>query len=208
MALGSPSGGRQTHIALFRELSEEVLRMFVFLSESPTEVRLTPEQWEEHTQRFSGTLREVVSEEDDSQGAIVYRHGLIAARIAMVLTAMRKCEPMWNVPECYCTDEDFHTAMDMAAVLLDHSLLLSTSFQNAQKGRRGRPMKKFYRIRSVLAEMPDRFTFSELLAVALIHGIPATTLKRYLVRLIEMDILVKEGNMYCKTFKPWPKNPK
>lgn len=92
---------------LFRKLSEEVLRIFVFLSGSPTEVCFTPGQWEEHTQRFSNVLQEVVSEDDDSHGAIVFRHGLIAARIAMVLTALRKCEPMWNVQQCRCTDEDF-----------------------------------------------------------------------------------------------------
>lgn len=103
----APVEGSTDHVKLFRKLSEEVLRIFVFLSGSPTEVCFTPGQWEEHTQRFSNVLQEVVSEDDDSHGAIVFRHGLIAARIAMVLTALRKCEPMWNVQQCRCTDEDF-----------------------------------------------------------------------------------------------------
>ena len=55
-------------------MGEELLRMFIFLSGSPTEVVFTEEQWKEHTERFRTYLREVVAEDDDSPGAIVLRH--------------------------------------------------------------------------------------------------------------------------------------
>mgnify|MGYP001068010592 FL=1 len=202
----APMEGGTDHVKLFRKLSEEVLRMFIFLSDSPTEVCFTPEQWEEHTQRFSNVLQEVVSEDDDSHGAIVLRHGLIATRIAMVLTALRKCEPMWNVQQCRCTDEDFHVAMDIVKVLLEHSLLLSTTVSAVESGKEVKPMKKFYRIRSVLAQLPEYFTYTQLSEVAKEHGIPVSSLKRYLVRLIEMRIIEKEGRMYHKLCKSWPGN--
>ena len=202
----APMEGGTDHVKLFRKLSEEVLRMFIFLSDSPTEVCFTPEQWEEHTQRFSNVLQEVVSEDDDSHGAIVLRHGLIATRIAMVLTALRKCEPMWNVQQCRCTDEDFHVAMDIVKVLLEHSLLLSTTVSAVESGKEVKPMKKFYRICSVLAQLPEYFTYTQLSEVAKEHGIPVSSLKRYLVRLIEMRIIEKEGRMYHKLCKSWPGN--
>lgn len=202
----APVEGSTDHVKLFRKLSEEVLRMFVFLSGSPTEVCFTPGQWEEHTQRFSNVLQEVVSEDDDSHGAIVFRHGLIAARIAMVLTALRKCEPMWNVQQCRCTDEDFHTAMDMVKVLLEHSLLLSTTVSAVESGKEPKPMKKFYRIRSVLAKLPENFTYTQLKEGAVEHGIPSSSLKRYLVRLLEMQIIEKEDGMYRKLCKSWSGN--
>ncbi|WP_455673055.1 DUF3987 domain-containing protein [Phocaeicola sp.] len=190
--------------ALFEELGEELLRLYLFLSQSPTEVRFSDAQWEEHTRRFSTALQEVVSEDDDSQGAIVLRHGLVAARIAMVLTALRKCEPMWNTSLYECTDEDFRTAMDIVAVLLQHSLLLSTSLA-ATASKEVKVMKKFYRIRPVLAKMPKVFTFTELLAVAVAAGISPTSLKRYLVRLVEMKLLVKEEDSYRKSGRSWPR---
>ena len=202
----APVEGSTDHVKLFRKLSEEVLRMFVFLSGSPTEVCFTPGQWEEHTQRFSNVLQEVVSEDDDSHGAIVFRHGLIAARIAMVLTALRKCEPMWKVQQCRCTDEDFHTAMDMVKVLLEHSLLLSTTVSAVESGKEPKPMKKFYRIRSVLAKLPENFTYTQLKEGAVEHGIPSSSLKRYLVRLLEMQIIEKEDGMYRKLCKSWSGN--
>ena len=123
----NPGKARLDMRAYFKGMGEELLRMFIFLSGSPTEVVFAEEQWKEHTERFRTYLREVVAEDDDSPGAIVLRHGLMMSRIAMVLTALRKCEPQWNTSEWECSDEDFHTAMQIVDVLLEHSLLLSTS---------------------------------------------------------------------------------
>lgn len=77
---------------MFARLSGRLLELHQFLLQSPTEVTFTAAQWEEHTSRFSSHLSEVVNERDDSPGAIVLRHGLMASRIAGVLTALRKGE--------------------------------------------------------------------------------------------------------------------
>ena len=106
----NPGKARLDMRAYFKGMGEELLRMFIFLSGSSTEVIFTEEQWKEHTERFRTYLREVVAEDDDSPGAIVLRHGLMMSRIAMVLTALRKCEPQWNTSEWKCSDEDFRTA--------------------------------------------------------------------------------------------------
>ena len=140
--------------AYFKGMGEELLRMFIFLSGSPTEVVFTEEQWKEHTERFRTYLREVVAEDDDSPGAIVLRHGLMMSRIAMVLTALRKCEPQWNTSEWECSDEDFHTAMQIVDVLLEHSLLLSTSMDDT--AGRIRPVKAFFKLRPVLKKNAAR----------------------------------------------------
>lgn len=137
----NPGKARLDMRAYFKGMGEELLRMFIFLSGSPTEVVFTEEQWKEHTERFRTYLREVVAEDDDSPGAIVLRHGLMMSRIAMVLTALRKCEPQWNTSEWECSDEDFHTAMQIVDVLLEHSLLLSTSMDDT--AGRIRPVKAF-----------------------------------------------------------------
>lgn len=137
----NPGKDRLDMRAYFKGMGEELLRMFIFLSGSPTEVVFTEEQWKEHTERFRTYLREVVAEDDDSPGAIVLRHGLMMSRIAMVLTALRKCEPQWNTSEWECSDEDFHTAMQIVDVLLEHSLLLSTSMDDT--AGRIRPVKAF-----------------------------------------------------------------
>lgn len=201
----NPGKARLDMRAYFKGMGEELLRMFIFLSGSPTEVVFTEEQWKEHTERFRTYLREVVAEDDDSPGAIVLRHGLMMSRIAMVLTALRKCEPQWNTSEWECSDEDFHTAMQIVDVLLEHSLLLSTSMDDT--AGRIRPVKAFFKLRPILRTMPREFTYSELMAAANEAGLPTASVKRYLLRLVYYQIVEKEDGKYRKTGKSWPKLP-
>ena len=201
----NPGKARLDMRAYFKGMGEELLRMFIFLSGSPTEVVFTEEQWKEHTERFRTYLREVVAEDDDSPGAIVLRHGLMMSRIAMVLTALRKCEPQWNTSEWKCSDEDFRTAMQIVDVLLEHSLLLSTSMDDT--AGRIRPVKAFFKLRPILRTMPREFTYSELMAAANEAGLPTASVKRYLLRLVYYQIVEKEDGKYRKTGKSWPKLP-
>lgn len=201
----NPGKARLDMRAYFKGMGEELLRMFIFLSGSPTEVVFTEEQWKEHTERFRTYLREVVAEDDDSPGAIVLRHGLMMSRIAMVLTALRKCEPQWNTSEWECSDEDFHTAMQIVDVLLEHSLLLSTSMDDT--AGRIRPVKAFFKLRPVLKKMPREFTYSELMAAANEAGLPTASVKRYLLRLVYYQIVEKEDGKYRKTGKYWLRKP-
>ena len=201
----NPGKARLDMRAYFKGMGEELLRMFIFLSGSPTEVVFTEEQWKEHTERFRTYLREVVAEDDDSPGAIVLRHGLMMSRIAMVLTALRKCEPQWNTSEWECSDEDFHTAMQIVDVLLEHSLLLSTSMDDT--AGRIRPVKAFFKLRPILRTMPREFTYSELMATANEAGLPTASVKRYLLRLVYYQIVEKEDGKYRKTGKSWLRKP-
>lgn len=201
----NPGKARLDMRAYFKGMGEELLRMFIFLSGSPTEVVFTEEQWKEHTERFRTYLREVVAEDDDSPGAIVLRHGLMMSRIAMVLTALRKCEPQWNTSEWKCSDEDSHTAMQIVDVLLEHSLLLSTSMDDT--AGRIRPVKAFFKLRPVLKKMPREFTYSELMAAANEAGLPTASVKRYLLRLVYYQIVEKEDGKYRKTGKSWLRKP-
>ena len=201
----NPGKARLDMRAYFKGMGEELLRMFIFLSGSSTEVIFTEEQWKEHTERFRTYLREVVAEDDDSPGAIVLRHGLMMSRIAMVLTALRKCEPQWNTSEWECSDEDFHTAMQIVDVLLEHSLLLSTSMDDT--AGRIRPVKAFFKLRPVLKKMPREFTYSELMAAANEAGLPTASVKRYLLRLVYYQIVEKEDGKYRKTGKSWLRKP-
>ena len=201
----NPGKARLDMRAYFKGMGEELLRMFIFLSGSSTEVIFTEEQWKEHTERFRTYLREVVAEDDDSPGAIVLRHGLMMSRIAMVLTALRKYEPQWNTSEWKCSDEDFRTAMQIVDVLLEHSLLLSTSMDDT--AGRIRPVKAFFKLRPVLKKMPREFTYSELMAAANEAGLPTASVKRYLLRLVYYQIVEKEDGKYRKTGKSWLRKP-
>lgn len=199
----APREGGVDYRTVFRQLSEQLLEMHLFLLQSPTEVVFTPEQWAEHTERFGGWLKEVVDEKEDSPGAIVLRHGLMAMRIAGILTALRKCECAWTMLEYRCGDDDFRTAMQLVGVLLEHSLLLSSSLPAT--GKQVRPLRSYFRLRPILANMKRIFTYQEFLAEVRLQELPESTAKRLLAKAVRAQIIEKEDDGYRKVGDRWKK---
>ena len=95
--------------------------------------------------------------------------------------------------------------MQIVDVLLEHSLLLSTSMDDT--AGRIRPVKAFFKLRPVLKKMPREFTYSELMAAANEAGLPTASVKRYLLRLVYYQIVEKEVGKYRKTGKSWLRKP-
>lgn len=179
----------------FTELGKEVLHMHEMMKGRRTDVRLTPEQWQRHTDFFGRKLQEVVTEGGEHIASSVLRMGLIAIRMAAVMTALRKAEDeLWAMDDRYCTDEDLDAALAVSAVLLEHTLLLSSSLPGHEE--RVRPLKSFARLRPVLEAMGTMFTYSELAAEAERQGLPESTMRRLLKRAVERGLLGRDGKGY------------
>ena len=67
----APIKGQEDYITLYKGFGKEVLEMYFFFQQSPTEVTLSDRQWEEHTAYFDCLLNEVASEQADAPGSIV-----------------------------------------------------------------------------------------------------------------------------------------
>ncbi|MFV0586363.1 DUF3987 domain-containing protein, partial [Bacteroides reticulotermitis] len=192
----APIGGGEDYVTLYKRLSQQVLDMYLLFLQSPTEVTLTPSQWEEHTVYFDRLLNEVASEQADAPGSIVLRAALIVARIAAVLTAIRKTESAMRMKEFICTDEDFHSAMEIVKTTINHSLLLISSLPGDEV--KPKPLKSYFRIRSVLDLLPKNFTYKEVRDKAIEMGIPERSTCRYLKKLLELNYLEKQEDSYIK----------
>ena len=94
----------------------------------------------------------------------------------------------------YCQDEDLDAALAMAAVLLEHALLLSSSLPGHEE--RVKPLKSFARLKPVLEAMGPTFTYVELAAEAERQGLPESTMRRLLKRAVERGLLKHEGKVY------------
>lgn len=197
----APIKGQEDYVSLYKRLSREVLDMFLFFQQSPTEVTLTDSQWEEHTAYFDRVLNEVASEQTDAPGAIVLRSALIAARIASIFTALRKFECAMQMKEYICTDDDFHSAMQIAQVTLNHSLLLSSSLPGNES--KAKPLQSYFRIRPIIESLPKIFTYKEIKQKALSAGISESSICRYLKELVRLKQLDKQENKYIK-IKTYP----
>ena len=67
--------------------------------------------------------------------------------------------------EYICTDKDFHAAMQIVQTTLNHSLLVSSSLPGDEV--KSKPLKSYFRIRTVVESLPTTFTYKEIKEKAL-----------------------------------------
>lgn len=183
--------------AFFEGLGKEVLHYHQKMKGRRTWVSLTDEQWKLHTAFFERWLRGVAVEGEDSPGAVVLRCGLLAMRLAAVFTALRKCEDeLWAAGERICTDDDFHVAMQMTEVMMEHSLLLSSSLP--ELALKALPLREFHRFLPVLKQMSEVFTFTDFVNETVKQGMSESTGKRMLKKAEETMFVTREGVKYRK----------
>ncbi len=114
----------------FNTLSEQVFQLIQFLKQYPTSVELTQQQWQSLNTICSRWLIEVTTFTGDDAGSIVKRLGLVLYRMTMIFTALRKFENGDTSTSVFCNDSDFDTAVNLADLYLQHSLLM---FHNLPK---------------------------------------------------------------------------
>lgn len=85
----APQEGEVDLHSYFYGLGSELFEMHKLLLQSPTLVTFSPQQWQQHTAHFSLLLKRTLLEGRESSSGIVYRNGLLAMRLAAILTIFR-----------------------------------------------------------------------------------------------------------------------
>ena len=119
----------------------------------------------------------------------------------LILTAMRKYEAKWDFYELKCTDEDFRIALAIMEVLLQHSLTLSTSLRTDQASPG--EMHQYFRVRAALEKLNPEFRYHDLMDSLRSEGMSDATAKRVRKRLLKMELIVQEGNVYRFSSRKW-----
>ena len=192
----APQEGEVDLHSYFYGLGSELFEMHKLLLQSPTLVTFSPQQWQQHTAHFSLLLKRTLLEGRESSSGIVYRNGLLAMRLAAILTIFRKYTAYASAKEYCCTDDDFRTAMDIAHTLLEHSLLLSTSLPDTSLPPVS--MHKFHQLEDTLASMPRVFTYMDFVRAVQENGACARTGKRWIQKAVKAQLIIKEGDNYKK----------
>lgn len=156
----------------------------------------TEAQWRMHDERFTSLLERVLMEEEENTQAIVNRHGLMVARIAALLTAIRKYEQHATARDCLCLEGDFRTALSLVQTLLVHSLRISTML-DSHRGKR-HPMRIFHQVQRILDGLPETFSYTQFLEATALIGKSRSTAKRTLDRAVEAGLIEKLENGYRK----------
>ena len=146
---------------------------------------MTLEQGNELDRRFTEALKHNSEHYSSPVYGVTYRLGLMAFKIAMVLTALRSDES-----EIYCSDEDFETSMFLVEkVYMTHSINMLSKYAE--------PKKSYKYIEQKLLEwIPNdkSFTRTDISPVAESLGIGSRTLTTYLDKFIKLELVEREKN--------------
>ena len=171
--------------AYFDGLGAEYFGLYKSLKSS-TSIRFdfTDAQKQQFNTFFKGKQAQYISLQGIDIASIVRRSGLIAFRIALILTVLRIMETGDLAAELQCSDQDFKTALDIVTVLLKHSDKVYTQMPKEEK------MNKRKNIRQQFLEaLPKTFDRKQYLKAAEKLNINTKTAEGYIKKFVEANLL-------------------
>ena len=188
--------GEENLDLFFEKLGREFYEFYNRLkSEQVITFSITPEQQAEFNSFFSDTQKKMHCILGDEYLASVRRLGLIAFRIAMILTVLRRKESSEPSAKLVCSDRDFHTAMSIVSVLIEHATFVFNLLP-AEKmyDSKGKSNKQLF-----LDALPKEFNRQDYLKIVENLGIKAKTAEKYLSEFRKAGLILHEGhNKYSK----------
>ncbi len=139
----------------FDNLASMLLNGIDFLNQTPTEVYLSSEQWNELNKTFKNILSEVTIYTSVDAASVVFRLGLIAYRLCMLFSALRKIENAEFSDVVYCTQEDFNSVLLIVNTYLQHNILM---FNNLPKQNDTMQFHSSDAKRKFFDALPNEFT--------------------------------------------------
>jgi len=172
----------------FNALSEQTFQMIQFFEQSPTDIKLSPDQWNMINQIGQKWLTEITLFTSDEAGSVAKRLGIILYRLAMIFTALRKFENGEATREVLCTGEDFEIALNIANTFVDHSVLM---FNNLPKQDSMGPFKGANNKRDFFEALPPQFKRDEAILLGQSHNLKPRTIDNLLKDLCGKGLLAK-----------------
>ena len=151
----SPQNAAIVYNDHFDKLADILLEGIHFLQVTPTEIELTNSQWQSLNDTFRSILAEVTIFTGEDAASVVFRLGLVAYRICMIFTALRKIENAEMTPRMICTEQDFTTAMIIIKTYLQHNILMYNNLpkqNDKMEFSAGDSKRKFFEA------LPEEFT--------------------------------------------------
>lgn len=138
---------------------------------------------EEQEGKFNDFFNKLVEEYKDMLGrdfvANIYRMGLSAYRIAMILSITR-LEGSTSLPDCIiCKDEDLECALIIADTLMQHAARIFSTLLPNKEGDNAMGIRLSPKSEKLFAALPASFTRQMVLAAAQKLGIAKRTAEKY-----------------------------
>ncbi|MCY7349796.1 MAG: DUF3987 domain-containing protein [Cytophagaceae bacterium] len=124
----SPGHGKLPLDEHFEQLSQFVLDLAQWYEGQAIQFALQPEQWTRFNETLNTWLMNQVKLEGNEAASTVFRLGMSAYRIALILSLLRAFQQNQSPQTVFCSETDFNTALSLAEVLLEHALQVAETF--------------------------------------------------------------------------------
>ena len=148
---------------------------------------VTPEQHEQFKAFFILVQAKYIALHGMDFMATIRRLGLIAFRLAMILTALRMMESGKFPQQLECRNSDFQRVLSMIRVLVQHSSHVFSQLPAINKSAKPKDRKEQF-----LELLPERFTYQDFMSLAKSLEITERTANRYVAGFCEKGLLNRE----------------
>lgn len=183
--------------AYFDELGQEFYELYNSLqTSSETEFCFSQEQQIQFNNFFSQVQTKYITIQGLDYMATVRRLGLIAFRLAMVLTVLRIPETGELSSQIICDEQDFQIVIEMIKVLVKHSGKVFSELPADLK-----PIKRKNRKEKFLEQLPKNFNRQKYIETATALSIPNKTAEGYITEFVKKGLIHRESqDLYINTY--------
>lgn len=181
----------------FDVYGKEFLDINLFLRQQPVRFRFafSSSQQKAFNAYFEQTQLQYLELCGDDYVGSIRRLGLIAFRLAMIMTALRIIDTGEVSSVLVCNESDFNTVMEIVKVLVLHAAYI---FEQLPKDT-ATPQALNHK-RQLLDALPTEFDRQTYLAVAKNLNIPDKTAEKQITRFVNAGLLVRKAHgSYSKT---------
>ena len=183
------SGNDYTLEGHFNELGKEFFVLYKAMNENPEmQFFLTQEQKDQFHQFFTQVQDKYIVLNGMDYMATIRRLGLIAFRMAMVLTTLRLLETGDPAEKIVCSDQDFHSVLSLVQVLVKHASHVYAQLPEEVKITKRRNKKEMF-----LDRLPERFTNQEFISISKSLLIADRTANRYIATFCDKGLICRES---------------
>lgn len=179
----------------FSKLGIEVAKVKKQLDTANYTFSLSGEQFKILNENFSGKLNQIRMFEGLEATSAVKRLGVIAFRIAMILTVIRQKDELKDKVNLECSNEDFSAAMGLTDVYFEHSMAMYAMLPSRESAEFPPKLRVFF----TALPIGDKFPRRKANEIGATIGISEKTVGNYLGKLVKLGYLTNpEYGFYCK----------
>ena len=172
----------------FDALGQEFFHFYNDLCDHP-DIRfcVTPEQHKQFKDFFKQLQAKYLALQGVHFMATIRRLGIIAFRMAMILTTLRMMESGKFSQKLECSDSDFQRVLSMIRVLVQHSSHVFSQLPAVNNSANLKNRKEQF-----LDQLPEKFNHQDFIDVARGISIPDRTAETYIFKFCEQGLIFRE----------------